>query len=93
MAGRLQRELKQGKPFSSPQLEAFLNIVRTADVLARLGDDLLKTFDLTTTSYNVLRILRGAGEEGIPTLEIAARMIERRLGRTNTADPSAGSVA
>ncbi len=75
MTGRLQIELKQTKPFASPEVEAYLNILRTADVLSRLVVAWLKPFDLTTSQYNVLRILRGAGATGLPCGEIGARMV------------------
>jgi DNA-binding MarR family transcriptional regulator len=75
--GRLQRELKQNKPFQSLESEVFLNLVRTADVLQRWEVDLLKPYDLTASQYNILRILRGAGTDGHRCAEIGARMISR----------------
>jgi DNA-binding MarR family transcriptional regulator len=75
MAGRLQRELKQTKPFTSLELEAFLNLVRTADQLGRELSAMLKPYNLTPAQYNVLRILRGAGPDGLPCGEIGARMV------------------
>jgi len=75
MVGRLQGELKQNKPFASIEVEAFLNLVRTADMLGRHLGGLLKSHDLTMTQYNVLRILRGAGTSGLPCGEIGARLV------------------
>jgi DNA-binding MarR family transcriptional regulator len=75
MTGRLQAELKQSKPFASLEVEAYLNLLRTADVLERMVVGWLKPFDLTPSQYNVLRILRGAGEAGLPCGEIGARMV------------------
>ena len=43
-------------------------------------------FDITGQQYNVLRILRGAEPEGLPTLTIAERMIERAPGITRMID-------
>ncbi|MBA3708496.1 MAG: MarR family transcriptional regulator [Planctomycetes bacterium] len=77
MAGRLQSELKQSKPFASVEVEAYLNLVRTADELARQMAVHLKPHDLTPAQYNILRILRGAGESGLPCGEIGARMVTR----------------
>jgi len=75
--GRLQRELKQNKPFQSLESEVYLNLARTADVLQRWEVDLLKPVDLTASQYNILRILRGAGADGHRCAEIASRMISR----------------
>lgn len=77
MARDLQSEIKQKKPFQLREEELFLNIVRTADLLQRKGSDLLKTFDLSRNQYNVLRILRGAGAEGLACGEVGERMVTR----------------
>src|ERR1700688_4584241 len=55
---------------------AFLDLVRTCDLLSRGPAQVFKTEDLSATQYNVLRILRGA-PEGLPCGEIANRMITR----------------
>lgn len=55
---------------------AFLDLLRTSDILTRRLVGVLKPADLSTTQYNVLRILRGA-QEGLPCGEIASRMITR----------------
>ena len=52
-----------------------LSIIRTADLLMRKGAELLKLHGLSPTQYNVLRILRGAPDHSLPTLEIAARIV------------------
>jgi DNA-binding MarR family transcriptional regulator len=54
----------------------FLDLLRTADMLTRGADWVLKAEDLSLTQYNVLRILRGA-PQGLPCGEIASRMITR----------------
>jgi DNA-binding MarR family transcriptional regulator len=72
---RLQEELKQNRPFDSLEAEALLSIVRTAAVLDHALNETLKPFGLTTTQYNVLRILRGAGETGLCGKEVAERLI------------------
>ena len=58
----------------------FLDLLRTTDMLSRGLVQVLKTEDLSSTQYNVLRILRGA-PEGLPCGEIASRMITRDPGR------------
>jgi MarR family transcriptional regulator, organic hydroperoxide resistance regulator len=71
----LQAELKQNIPFASREQEAYLALLRTADALQTEVEAWLKEFGLTGTQYNALRILRGAGPEGLPCREIGERMI------------------
>lgn len=85
MPRRLQDELRQTRPFASPAHEASLAILRTADRLRRHGAALLEGHGLTLQQYNVLRILRGA-QGPLPTLEIAARMLEQAPGITRLLD-------
>ena len=59
-----------------PEEVAFLELVRTTDMLSRGLIRILKTGGLSSTQYNVLRILRGS-PEGLPCGEIASRMITR----------------
>ena len=75
MARSIQAELKQTKPFSSPDEEASIAILRTADELQQQLIELLKPYGLSPTQFNALRILRGAGEAGLPCSEIGERMI------------------
>ena len=77
MTGRLQAELKQKMPFRSREQEAYLALLRTTGVLQASVESKLKEFGLTSTQYNALRILRGAGPEGLPCSEIGERMITR----------------
>ena len=73
----LQAELKQKIPFASREAEAYLSLLRTADALETQVEAQLGEFGLTGTQYNALRILRGAGQEGLPCREIGERMITR----------------
>src|SRR5437899_12053949 len=59
-----------------PEEVAFLDLLRTCDLLSRGPSQVLKTEDLSATQYNVLRILRGS-PDGLPCGEIASRMITR----------------
>ena len=59
-----------------PEEAAFLDLLRTCDLLSRGPAQVLKTEDLSPTQYNVLRILRGS-PEGLPCGEIGSRMITR----------------
>jgi len=75
MTGKLAKEIRQTKPFSSAAEEAVLNIHRTASVMAQLFAETLKPTGLTEVQYNALRILRGAGKAGLSCQEIADRML------------------
>ena len=74
---KLQEQLKQRKPFRNVQEEAILNLWHTGDSLAAQLQHLLKKQGVSQTQYNVLRILRGAGDEGLPSGEIGMRMLTR----------------
>lgn len=67
---------KNRRRVGCPEETAFLDLMRTTDILSRGLVKVLKTEDLSPTQYNVLRILRGA-PEGLPCGEIADRMITR----------------
>lgn len=82
----LMHEIKQSKPFPSAAQEAVLALLRTADVVRQRLGGAIEPFGVTPQQYNVLRILRGAGKEGLPTLEIVERMIERAPGITRLVD-------
>ena len=86
MVSRLQSELKQNRPFAAPTQEAAVALMRTADLMRRSLAAVVEPLDLTIQQYNVLRILRGASERGLPTLEIAERMIEQAPGITRLID-------
>ena len=73
----LQDELKQNKPWCCLEEEATLNISRTAAVLEHALVQALKPFDITPTQYNVLRILRGAGPDGLCRNEVGERLVRR----------------
>ena len=75
--GTLQRDLKQRRPFASREAEAYLNLVRTADLLSREVAAVLKPHQLSEAQYNVLRILRGAGADGLACSEIGSRLVTR----------------
>jgi DNA-binding MarR family transcriptional regulator len=86
MAG-LKREIAQERPFSSREEEAFLNLLRTSDCLHRTFQRETRKWGVTSTQYNVLRILRGAQPQGLTCTAIGDRMITaepditRLLGR------------
>jgi DNA-binding MarR family transcriptional regulator len=86
MSGELQKELKQTKPFTSLEEEVSLNLQRTAYLLAAKTSELFKNADLTSTQYNVLRILRGAGENGLTCSEVSERLVTKDSDITRLLD-------
>ncbi len=88
----LRDELKMAKPFKSVEEEAVLSIARTAALIEHAGSEALKPFELTITQYNVLRILRGAGSDGLCRNEVGERLVTkvpdvtRLLDRMEAAD-------
>ncbi|HWZ86101.1 MAG TPA: MarR family transcriptional regulator, partial [Thermoanaerobaculia bacterium] len=82
----LAREIRQTKPFQSRRHEAALGLLKTVDELRQRTSSVLEPFGVTDQQYNVLRILRGAGGAGLPTLDIAGRMVERAPGITRLID-------
>ena len=83
----LKREIAQERPFASVEEEALLNVIRTADCFHRAFQKVGRTWGVTSTQYNVLRILRGAEPRGLTCSAIGDRMltaepdITRLLGR------------
>jgi DNA-binding MarR family transcriptional regulator len=59
-----------------PEEDVFVSMMRTADLLSRSAEQVLRAADISPNQYNVLRILRGA-PEGLPCSEIGKRMISR----------------
>jgi DNA-binding MarR family transcriptional regulator len=72
--GKLQDELKKKRGFEAPEVEAYLNLVRTGDRLQTRFLRLFREYGLTPSQYNVLRILRGEGQP-MKCMEIAARTV------------------
>jgi len=91
MASLLQDEIKQTKPFKSLRQEALLQMARSTAVLLHAWEQSLRIHGITLTQYNVLRILRGAGDAGLCRHAIASRLItqvpdvSRLLDRMTTA--------
>jgi DNA-binding MarR family transcriptional regulator len=82
----LQKELHQERPFRSLGQEAVVALLYTADLLRRHLSRVVEPNGITLQQYNVLRILRNAGKEGLPTLEIGERMMEQTPGVTRLLD-------
>ncbi|MBN8524709.1 MAG: MarR family transcriptional regulator [Planctomycetes bacterium] len=82
----LAHDIKQTVPFAGPEVEAYLNLQRTADQLHRQTVELLKPHGLSSTGYNALRILRGAGPAGLPCSDVGARLVAHDPDITRLAD-------
>jgi DNA-binding MarR family transcriptional regulator len=71
----LKQEIAQELPFASLEEEALLNLFRTSDCLNRAFQLKTRQWGVTSTQYNVLRILRGAQPKGLTCSSIGSRMI------------------
>jgi MarR family transcriptional regulator, organic hydroperoxide resistance regulator len=86
MSGKLQHEIRKSKPFDSVEQEAALNILRTAELMLSSVEPVLKAAGISGTQYNVLRILRGHGGDGLACGEISEQMINREPDMTRLLD-------
>jgi DNA-binding MarR family transcriptional regulator len=85
-SSKIQQEIKQSKPFHSRSQEAVVALLRTSEVVRSYFERFLEPHGVTLQQYNVMRILRGAGGDGLPTLDISSRMVERTPGVTRLID-------
>ena len=85
-ASAVQAEIRQSRPFRSTAQEATIALLRTASVVGRAIARVLEPSGLSLAQYNALRIVRGAGAGGIPTLAIRERMIEEGTTITRLLD-------
>jgi DNA-binding MarR family transcriptional regulator len=86
MSSNIQQEIKQTRPFASSRQEALVALLRTTDQVKRHMAGVLAGHKITIQQYNVLRILRGAQPDGLPTMEIRDRMLEVAPGITRLID-------
>jgi DNA-binding MarR family transcriptional regulator len=68
------------------EAEAVVTLLKTVDYVNRISTETMEPYGVTSQQYNILRILRGAGKEGLPTLEIASRMLVHSPGVTRLID-------
>jgi DNA-binding MarR family transcriptional regulator len=86
MTDTLRNEIRQTRPFRSPEQEAHLSIVRTAGLLGDALEQILRPAGVTTAQYNVLRILRGSEPKGLCRNEVRDRMLTRMPDMTRLLD-------
>ncbi len=82
----IAEELQQSKPFGTPAEESVVSVMRAAALVRRAFAARIDPHGLSVAQYNVLRILRGAGPEGLPTLVVRDRLIEEAPGITRLID-------
>ena len=82
----LQAEMSQSRPFKSARQEATVGLLRTASVVTRAFSRLIEPSGLSFAQYNALRIVRGAGSAGVPTLSIRERMVDEGTTITRLLD-------
>jgi DNA-binding MarR family transcriptional regulator len=82
----LQERLHQTRPFRSAAQEAVVGLLYAGELVRRALGSVIEEEGLTLQQFNVLRILRGAGDGGVPTLQIRDRMIEKTPGLTGLLD-------
>jgi MarR family transcriptional regulator, organic hydroperoxide resistance regulator len=83
---KIYEEIKQNKAEHRSGQEAVITIFRTADILHHAVERSLSAFGVSNEQFNALRILRGAGKQGLPTLEISSRMLSRSPNITRLLD-------
>jgi DNA-binding MarR family transcriptional regulator len=72
---QLTDEIKQTKPFTSRNEEVWVNLSRTTAIVGHEVEQRLRPYGLSPTQYNVLRILRGAGADGLVQHEVGSRLV------------------
>ncbi len=73
----LLEEMKMSKPFDPPDLELYFNLLKTYEMLEDEFTHFFAQYDLSPNQYNVLRILAGAGQDGLSCQEIVNRVVHR----------------
>ncbi len=86
MQTKSTEKLPEQAKFDSPEQEVYLNLWRTYDRLREIEDRLFQQFDINSQQYNVLRLLKAAKPDPLPTLLIANRLISRAPDITRMLD-------
>jgi DNA-binding MarR family transcriptional regulator len=87
MAESISRVIRQTKPFPSLQSQVVINLILTARMVEESWIKYLKrTEGISSSQYNILRILRGARPKAVKITDIAERMIHRDPDVTRLVD-------
>lgn len=86
MTDELALEIEQTAPYSSLEHAAQISIIQTSSQIMHAFEQMLRPHGITATQFNVLRILRGAGPQGLCRNEIAERMVNRMPDVTRLLD-------
>jgi DNA-binding MarR family transcriptional regulator len=77
---------KSTAKFDSLEQEAYLNLWRSYDRLRAIEDEFFAHYGLTAQQYNVLRLLRAAHPDRVPTLQLGQRLVSRAPDITRMLD-------
>lgn len=69
-----------------PERQAYINLIRTAQVLGQMLTDLLDHHGLSGKQYNALRAIRRGGPDGVPVSHIGEQMTDPRADVTRLLD-------
>ena len=86
MVNPIRQGIRQEKPFRTREAEAFVSLLFTTDRVRDVALEPLRTYGLSGEQYNVLRILRGAGPDGLRTSQVVGRMVSRAPNVTRLVD-------
>ncbi|MCU0387638.1 MAG: MarR family transcriptional regulator [Chitinophagaceae bacterium] len=80
----LEKDINQ-KRFRNEWQKAMINLTYTHNWMTERFKSILDRFDLTAQQFNILRILRGAGEP-LSTLQIRERMLDKMSDTSRIVD-------
>jgi len=73
---KIEDEIQQPK-FKNPYQKVAINLIYTANWLQGKQQDFFKAFGITSSQFNILRILRGQHPGKISGVEIKSRMLDK----------------
>jgi len=82
---KIEKAINQKRPFRNEQQKALINLIYTHNWVAGQVKNLMKPFGITPQQYNVLRILKGAGQP-ISTSLIRERLLYKMADTSRMVD-------